>query len=132
MAWKNAIRYEFPQTAEWFEEIYATNIDDLEPSPAAAVEFRFRIYKSAKTHEIYGMPGLRLANVDKEYKIECKPELSMKPGDTIRFEQNDNMKYKIVDIDYIIDSRNKHEYIYTANNWPGKTFESKIMVITLK
>lgn len=130
MGWNSRLKYDFPETAEWFEEVYPENIDDLEPEPLPAVEFRFRVHKDSK-EQAYVLPGLRL-NKNQEYKIECKPELNMKTGDFIRFDNNDNAIYKITNIEFIIDDRNKYEYIYTTNSWPGKKQDSKILILTLQ
>jgi len=130
MAWKSIIKVEFPEKAEWFEEFYAANIDDVDPDFGGAIEFNFRMHQSS-TGKQEPIPGLKLVH-NKEYKIECKPELNMKPGDIIRFNKNDNSKYTITDIEFIIDSRNKYEYLYTATSWPGKIDDTKIMIVTLK
>lgn len=130
MAWKGIIKVEFPEKAEWFEEFYPDNLDDLEPEPGGAIEFNFRMHQSSKGVQ-EPIPGLQLKR-DKEYKIECKPELDFKPGDQIRFNKNPNATYTITDIEYIIDNRNKYEYLYTATSWPGRIEETKIMLVTLK
>ena len=51
------------------------NLDDLEPEPEPAIEFNFRMYQKSKGEQ-EPIPGLKIKH-DKEYKIECKPELSI-------------------------------------------------------
>lgn len=130
MAWKGIIKVEFPEKAEWFETLYADNLDDLEPEPEPAIEFNFRMYQKSKGEQ-EPIPGLKMKH-DKEYKIECKPELSFKPGDLIRFNRDQQSLYTITDVEYIIDARNRYEYLYSATSWPGKIEDSKIMLVTLK
>lgn len=130
MAWEAYTKSSFPEVAEWFEQIYSVNLDDVEFPLESAVEFNYRLYKDSKGVQ-QAIPGLKLTR-NKEYKIECKPTLSMKPGDLIRFYRNDKCVYTIIDIEYIIDSRNEHEYIYTNSSWPGRLEESKIVILTLK
>jgi len=130
MAWESIIKTEFPERAEWFETFYATNLDDLDPEPAGAVQFNFRMRMNSKGQQ-EPIPGLQLTR-NKEYKIECKPGLNMKPGDIIRFNQNPNSTYTITDVEYTIDSRNNYEYIYTNTSWPGFSEDTKILLITIK
>lgn len=130
MSWDFITSTEFPETGELFETLYADNLDDLEPETASAVEFKFRMAKRAdgRTEAI---PGLKLTK-NKEYKIECKPGLIIKPEDIIRFNKDPRSTYMVQDIEYIIDSRNENSYQYTLGTWPGLAQDNKIMLITIK
>ena len=120
---------EFPETAEYYEIYYPTNLDDLEPEPAGAIEFKFRMKMKSKGEQ-EPIPGLQLVK-DKEYQIECSAKLPMKPGDIIRFNKNPLANYTITDIEYIVDERNRNVY-ENSRDWPGYIDNTKLLLITVK
>ena len=130
MSWDFTIANDFPETAEWFEFLYADNLDDLEPEPAGAIEFRFRMSRKSDGRQ-EPIPGLKLTKT-KEYKIECKPGLNIKPEDIIRFNNDPRSTFRVQEVDYIVDSRNENEYQNTMSSWPGLAQDNKIMLITIK
>lgn len=128
--WDFITSSEFPETAEYIEEIYSINLDDLEPSQEGSTKFRFRRYTDSKG-KVQPIPFLTMSrNID--FKIECKPGLPFKPGDEIRFNMNPESQFTITKVETAIDSRNKEDYINTNTSWPGLAEKTIILIVTLQ
>jgi hypothetical protein len=105
--WNFSNQLDFPETAEYLEAIIPEDLD-LPTTWAPAIPFKFRWHTDSKG-SVEVIPGIKI-NRNKEYKIECKPDLNMKPDDKIRFYNSDLNKYTITDIDTIISEKYKNEH----------------------
>mgnify|MGYP000878857778 CR=1 FL=1 len=130
MGWNFEERLAYPETAEFLEKLVVEDRAANDPGFAGAIDFNFRFHKEKKG-EVYVVPGLRV-DKRKEFSIETKSGLDFKTGDIIRFENNHDLQFRIVEIDYIIESSDEDEYALATQAWPGMKDNSKIKVLTLK
>ena len=124
--WDFEQREKFPEVAEYFERLIVEDRAADDPGYAGAIDFNYRFHKEKKG-EVTVIPGLKVGR-NKELMIETKSDLNFKTGDIIRFDLNE--KYKITDIDYIIEDDD--EYVMKSQTWKGLKDDVKTKLLTLK
>ena len=130
MGWNFEERLAYPETAEFLEKLIVEERSETDPGFAGAIDFNFRFHKEKKG-EVYVVPGLRV-DKRKDFSIETKSSLNFKIGDIVRFKNREDLRFKITEIDYIIESSDEDEYILISQTWPGNKNNVKIKVLTLK
>lgn len=130
MGWNFEERLAYPETAEFLEKLIIEERTENDPGFAGAIDFNFRFHKEKKG-EVNVIPGLRI-DKRKEFSIETKSGLDFKVGDLIRFKNREDLMFRVVDIDYLIDSSDEDEYALATQSWPGLSDNVKIKVLTLK